>query len=637
MKKATCLNDIISVNADFKNAINLYLNLNDKDKILSYIPTKSSISMLNTYLESIYYNKNNASILVGPYGKGKSHLLLLVMAIASLDRNEQNEKVLEELKDRIKIADAENVKTIELIDKIWAKKKFLPVIIMSSYSDLNQAFLMALNDALKREELQDITPDTYYSVAIKRIETKEYACAEGDLFLRVCMSDCAETQCLANEDNTKKKMTMELMQDGTLLEDACECELSDRKDTKTKAKCMLYCLLSKLTKKELPWGTLTGIRPTKIARTMLMEGASDEECIDYMKNQMLCGEEKTMLSLDIAKREIKLLDCLNYEDGYSLYVGIAFCPTTCAYCSFTSYPLSRFGDRVDAYLDSIEKEIDYVAEAFKDKKLNTIYIGGGTPTTLEPDQLERLLSKIENSFNLSFLQEWTVEAGRPDSITREKLKTIKRHPVTRISINPQTMKDETLELIGRRHTVLQVKDAFLLAREEGFDNINMDIIVGLPQETKEDVENTLEEIKKLGPDNLTVHSLAIKRAARLNTQKEEYAGMKSVNSESTMELTQDAAEEMGMKPYYLYRQKNMTGNMENVGYAKPGKEGIYNILIMEEMQTIVALGAGAITKAVYPNGRIERCENVKDIKTYLEKTDEMIERKKRLFADWKEV
>ena len=475
----------------------------------------------------------------------------------------------------------------------------------------------------------------YPGRAIKRIETKEYACAEGDLFLRVCMSDCAETQCLANEDNAKKKMTMELMQDGTLLEDACECELSDRKDTKTKAKCMLYCLLSKLTKKELPWGTLTGIRPTKIARTMLMEGASDEECIDYMKNQMLCGEEKTMLSLDIAKREIKLLDCLDYEDGYSLYVGIAFCPTTCAYCSFTSYPVSRFGDRVDAYLDSIEKEIDYVAEAFKDKKLNTIYIGGGTPTTLEPEQLERLLSKIENSFNLSFLQEWTVEAGRPDSITREKLKTIKRHPVTRISINPQTMKDETLELIGRRHTVLQVKDAFLFAREEGFDNINMDIIVGLPQETKEDVENTLEEIKKLGPDNLTVHSLAIKRAARLNTQKEEYAGMKSVNSESTMELTQDAAEEMGMKPYYLYRQKNMTGNMENVGYAKPGKEGIYNILIMEEMQTIVALGAGAITKAVYPNGRIERCENVKDIKTYLEKTDEMIERKKRLFADEK--
>lgn len=484
----------------------------------------------------------------------------------------------------------------------------------------------------------------YPGRAIKRLETPEYACAEGELFLRVCISDGVENSaknstenCVTNSAETR--MTMQLTQDeqvDTMLTDSCICDLSDRKDTKTKAKCMLYRLLSKITGKELPWGTLTGIRPTKIARTMLMNGASDEECIDYMENEMLCGEEKTMLSLDIAKREIKLLDCLDYEDGYSLYVGIAFCPTTCAYCSFTSYPVNRFGDRVDAYLDSIEKEIDYVAEAFKDKKLNTIYIGGGTPTTLEPEQLERLLSKLESSFNLVYLQEWTVEAGRPDSITREKLQAIKRHPVTRISINPQTMKDETLELIGRRHTVQQVRDAFLLAREEGFDNINMDMIVGLPQETQEDVENTLEEIKKLGPDNLTVHSLAIKRAARLNTQKEAYAGMKSLNSESTMELTQDAAEQMGMKPYYLYRQKNMTGNMENVGYAKPGKEGIYNILIMEELQSIVALGAGAITKAVFPNGRIERCENVKDIKTYLEKTDEMIERKKQLFADLSE-
>lgn len=496
----------------------------------------------------------------------------------------------------------------------------------------------------------------YPGRAIKRIETPEYECAEGELFLCVRMQQdsCIQQNSCMQEDNSiqqgncmqedkctqennamHRQLTMELTQEVTLA-DRCICDISDRKDTKTKAKCMLYRLLVKLTKKELPWGTLTGIRPTKIARTMLMDGASDEECIDYMENQMLCTEEKTMLSLDIAKREIRLLDCLDYEDGYSLYIGIAFCPTTCAYCSFTSYPVSRFGDRVEAYLDALEKEIDYVAEAFKDKKLNTVYIGGGTPTTLEAKQLERLLGKIERSFDLSFLQEWTVEAGRPDSITREKLQAIRRYPVTRISINPQTMKEKTLETIGRRHTVQQVKDAFLLAREEGFDNINMDIIVGLPEETQEDVRNTLQEIQKLGPDNLTVHSLAIKRAARLNTQKEDYAGMKSFNCESTMELTQDAAEQMGMKPYYLYRQKNMTGNMENVGYAKPGKEGIYNILIMEEMQTIVALGAGAITKAVFENGRIERCENVKDIKTYLEKTDEMIERKKKLFADKKE-
>ena len=225
-----------------------------------------------------------------------------------------------------------------------------------------------------------------------------------------------------------------------------------------------------------------------------------------------------------------------------------------------------------------------------------------------------------------------MEAGRPDSITREKLQAIRRHPVTRISINPQTMKEETLQLIGRRHSVAQVKEAFALAREEGFDNINMDIIVGLPDETAADVKHTLEELAALAPDNLTVHSLAIKRAARLNTHKEAFADAKSLNTEAIMEMTQTAAREMGMQPYYLYRQKNMTGNLENVGYAKPGKEGIYNILIMEEVQTIVACGAGAITKALFENGRLERCENVKDIKTYLEKTDEMIARKKKLFG-----
>lgn len=346
---------------------------------------------------------------------------------------------------------------------------------------------------------------------------------------------------------------------------------------------------------------------------------------------MLCSHKKTMLSLEIALREIRLLSGLDYEDGYSLYIGIPFCPTTCAYCSFTSYPLSRFSGQVEAYLTALEKEIAFTARHFQGKKLNTIYFGGGTPTTLTADQLERLISRVETSFDLTWLKEWTIEAGRPDSITMEKLKTIRRHPVTRISINPQTMKEETLQRIGRKHTVEQVREAFWMAREAGFDNINMDMIVGLPDEMPEDVAYTLEEIKKLSPDNLTVHSLAIKRAARMNTQKEAFAGSKSINTSDLMELTQAFAKQMGMEPYYLYRQKNMTGNLENVGYARPGKEGIYNILIMEEVQTIVALGAGAVTKGVFGD-RIERCENVKDIKTYLEKTDEMLERKKRLFA-----
>ncbi len=404
----------------------------------------------------------------------------------------------------------------------------------------------------------------------------------------------------------------------------------DKKAVRTVCKCLLYRMLAELNQRELPWGTLTGIRPTKIARTMLMDGASKEETIRYMREEMLCSEEKTMLSMEIAEREIRLLDQLDYEDGYSLYIGIPFCPTTCAYCSFTSYPLSRFAKQVDQYLDSVEKEIDFVAEHFKDKKLNTIYFGGGTPTTLTAEQMDRLLTKVEHSFNLTSVKEWTVEAGRPDSITKEKLEAIYAHPVTRISINPQTMKQETLRLIGRKHTVEQIVEAFHLAREVGFDNINMDIIVGLPDETPEDVEHTLQEIAKLEPDSLTVHSLAIKRAARMNTQKEAFAGNKSYNSTELMDLTAEYAAHMGMVPYYLYRQKNMTGNLENVGYASEGKEGIYNILIMEEVQSIVALGAGAVTKAVFGD-RIERCENVKDIKTYLEKTDEMIERKRKLF------
>ena len=405
----------------------------------------------------------------------------------------------------------------------------------------------------------------------------------------------------------------------------------NRKETRTVCKCLLYRMLVQCNGRELPWGTLTGIRPTKIPRTMLMEGKSEADAVRYMEEEMLCSPEKTALSIEIAKREIGLLNRLDYEDGYSLYIGIPFCPTTCAYCSFTSYPLSRFAGKVEAYLDALEKEIAFTAKHFREKKLNTVYIGGGTPTTLSPAQLDRLLAEVEKNFDLTWLQEWTVEAGRPDSITEEKLRVIHSHPVTRISINPQTMKQETLDLIGRKHTVEQIRDTFRMAREAGFDNINMDMIVGLPDETPDDVEHTLCEIRALAPDSLTVHSLAIKRAARMNTQKESFAQSKSVNTVGLMDLTREYAGRMGMVPYYLYRQKNMTGNLENVGYAAAGKECIYNILIMEEVQTIVALGAGAITKAVFGE-RIERCENVKDIKTYLEKTDEMIDRKRKLFG-----
>jgi oxygen-independent coproporphyrinogen-3 oxidase len=337
--------------------------------------------------------------------------------------------------------------------------------------------------------------------------------------------------------------------------------------------------------------------------------------------------------VDIARRERELLSRLHAGDGYSLYIGIPFCPTTCLYCSFTSYPIGLWKKRVAEYLTALEQEIDYVSRAFQGKILDTVYIGGGTPTTLEPEELERLLGYLQKSLDLSHVLEFTVEAGRADSITEEKLKVLKRFGVSRISVNPQTMNDKTLELIGRRHTTAQVREAFALARKAGFDNINMDLILGLPGENAGEVSYTIEEVKKLAPDSLTVHSLAIKRASRLNQWVEENGLETLCNTEETMEIAARGAREMGMVPYYLYRQKNMTGNLENVGYAREGRFGIYNILIMEEKQTIVACGAGTVTKRVYPDGRIERCDAVKDVGLYIEKIDEMIRRKQDLFAD----
>lgn len=421
--------------------------------------------------------------------------------------------------------------------------------------------------------------------------------------------------------------------DGTSVVREFPVNFADRADTKNRLKQNLYELLSDETGKKLPWGTLTGIRPTKIPMKFLEEGKSREEIRSYMKETYFTSDEKIELSIDIAERELALLSGIDYENGYSLYIGIPFCPTTCLYCSFTSYPLASWAKRVDSYLDALEKEIDFVAVKFGRKHLNSIYIGGGTPTTLEPYQLDRLIRKIKCSFDLSDCLEFTVEAGRPDSITREKLEVLRKNGISRISINPQTMKQETLKLIGRHHTVGQTIESFHMARELGFDNINMDLIMGLPEETLDDVHRTMEQIAELAPDNLTVHSLALKRAARLNMFKEDYKNYKMVNTQEHMDLVAGYAKEMGLAPYYLYRQKGMAGNLENVGYAAPRKAGVYNVLIMEEKQTIVACGAGSISKRVFPDGRIERCENVKDVASFIERIDEMIERKRKLFED----
>ena len=405
-------------------------------------------------------------------------------------------------------------------------------------------------------------------------------------------------------------------------------------------KCTLYTKLSAQLNKTLPWGYLTGVRPSKIAYTLLEKGADREQILEEFTKKHLVSEKKAQLALQVAQTEKSILEKMDYKKGYSLYIGIPFCPTTCLYCSFTSYSLAAYQSKVQPYLEALLKEMKYVSEAMRGRRLDTGYFGGGTPTTLSAGQLDMLLTELERQFDLSACRELTVEAGRPDSITYEKLCVLKAHHVDRISINPQTMNQQTLDLIGRRHTVEQIEEAFALAGKAGLDNINMDMILGLPGENKEMVQHTLEKIKALAPESLTVHSLAIKRAAALNIWREKYLDLQMDNSDEIVSMAADYAHQMGHQPYYMYRQKNMAGNFENVGYSKPGLECIYNILIMEEKQTIIAMGAGASTKIVFQNeteggqaGRIERIENVKDVTNYIQRIDEMIERKRKFFSE----
>ena len=396
----------------------------------------------------------------------------------------------------------------------------------------------------------------------------------------------------------------------------------------------VYRYLEEFTGEKLAWGILTGVRPTKLIMQKLEAGISREEILRSFQEEDLVSPEKAQLAYETACREHELLSKLDCEDGFSLYVGIPFCPSVCSYCSFSSSPIDVWRDRVDCYLDALIRELKALGEMAAGRRPDTVYIGGGTPTTLEPEQLDRLLTAVTEYFDISHVLEFTIEAGRPDSITEEKLRVIRKYPVTRISVNPQTMQQKTLDLVGRRHTVKDVEDAFATARRLGFDNINMDLIAGLPGETAEDMEDTLRKIEALHPDSLTVHALAIKRAARFGQE----GRTAQLHSEITqmIEAASGCARRMGLKPYYLYRQKNIAGNFENVGYAEVDKAGIYNILIMEEKQTILAAGAGASTKILLrkpirtENGKeigLVRIENVKNITEYISRIDEMIERK----------
>ncbi|MBQ2614506.1 MAG: coproporphyrinogen dehydrogenase HemZ [Clostridia bacterium] len=382
-----------------------------------------------------------------------------------------------------------------------------------------------------------------------------------------------------------------------------------------------------------PWGILTGIRPAKIATNLLLEGKSKEEILLHFIKECETTPEKAALAYEIACRELAIEKQME-KNGISIYIGIPFCPTRCLYCSFVTCGTRQAAKLIPDYVTALKKEIAYVGDLLSkhNRRIETVYMGGGTPTTLSAEQLETLFCQMEASFDLKFCKEFTVEAGRPDTITPEKLEVLKKHGAERISINPQSMKQETLNRIGRAHTPEQIREAVKMARIFDFSCINMDVIAGLPGESLTDFCDTLKEVEELSPENTTVHTMSIKRSSRLHEYLKDYPLTPAQEVAEMVDFSQEFLRKQGKHPYYLYRQKNQLGNLENVGYAKEGFDSLYNIYIMEEIQTILALGCGGVTKTVNRDtNRIERIFNVKEPQDYLLRLDEMLERKASVF------
>ena len=398
----------------------------------------------------------------------------------------------------------------------------------------------------------------------------------------------------------------------------------DFRGDKNDLKRQIYRDLSKLTGMSPKWGILTGIRPVKLAAELQDRGEDPKK---VLMEQYLTDETKADLVCDILEYQ-RAKAGKPAPDSLSIYIGIPFCPTRCLYCSFTSNQVDQ--DAMEPYLQALGKEIDFAGEAVKADgyKVETLYFGGGTPTSLTTEQLDRLLSRVSTAFALGGVKEYTVEAGRPDTITYEKLQVLQDHGVDRISINPQSMKQKTLDLIGRRHTVEDVYEAFEMANKAGIEVINADLIAGLPEETAEDFANSLEEIIRLGAGNITLHTLAVKRASRLKEMDENFNYRDEELREQMLTAAHERLRGRGYVPYYLYRQKHTSGNTENTGFCNDDRPGLYNIRIMEEAQSNLALGAGGISKIYFPEeNRLERVANVSNYEIYIDRIDEMIDRK----------
>ena len=416
----------------------------------------------------------------------------------------------------------------------------------------------------------------------------------------------------------------------TLPQDASA--LARKKLEKRAMKLACYRLLKRLYPEvATPWGSLTGIRPTKLFRELLLEGGESFARAMFL-DTFDVSTEKTNLAARICAVQEPVIHSVKPQD-IDIYVGIPFCKTKCLYCSFPSEVMGK-NDRLIRYLDALKVDIAAGAALVREKNLRirSFYMGGGTPTVLTADQLEDLLSFTLEQYG-TFGMEATVEAGRPDTIDREKLLLLKRIGVNRISINPQTMNDETLRRVGRSHTAQDIVRVYDLAREIGFDSINMDLIAGLPGENAEDMQRSCDAIAALQPDNLTVHSLAIKRSSLLKKELDEHTLASSEQAEEMTRIGARCAERMGMQPYYMYRQKYMSGNLENVGYSLPNKECIYNIDMMEETASILSHGAGTMTKRVFGGeNRIERLPSPKDVPTYLDKLERLATDKLAFFS-----
>lgn len=400
---------------------------------------------------------------------------------------------------------------------------------------------------------------------------------------------------------------------------------------KTYFKQSFHAIAKELIGGFLPWGVLTGIRPGKIARELIESGMNVDDVKSRFIDFYLTTPKKADLAIEVAKNEMRTLRSID-KDAVSLYIGIPFCPTRCLYCSFTSQSIKFTSKFVEPYLEALYKEIEYTAAKLKDTPyhIETVYIGGGTPTSLTDAQLDALIKKLYTEFDLSRIKEFSVEAGRPDTITLDKLKVLKDNNITRISINPQTINDKTLQIIGRNHTAQQFIESYHMAMDCGLTNINTDIIAGLPDESVEDFLKTLDCIEKLNPKNVTVHTMSIKRSSFLAQDYDAYSVASAATVNTMLDAAYDSMKSLGKIPYYMYRQKNMLGNLENVGYCDKGFENLYNIYIMEEVQSIIALGAGASTKIV-KGDNISRVFNVKDVYEYITRHDEMLKRKDEVF------